>query len=54
MFCTWQLPENAASSRACAPQGNQLLLVQRLMRGGSLQQALQQAGTREALRWRAG
>lgn len=33
------------------PQGNLLLLVQRLMQGGSLQMALQQPGKRDALRW---
>ncbi|PRW45625.1 hypothetical protein C2E21_6054 [Chlorella sorokiniana] len=37
-----------------AMSGNMLLLVQRLMHGGSLQQALQQPGKREALRWEAG
>lgn len=46
----------AAASQSCALpdlvlQGNLLLLVQRLMHGGSLQLALQQAGKREALRW---
>lgn len=48
----------AAASESCALpdvvlQGNLLLLVQRLMHGGSLQLALQQAGKREALRWGA-
>ena len=48
-------PASLGATRA-APrllQGQLMLLVQHLMRGGSLQAALQDAGQREALRWSA-
>lgn len=47
-------PAKAKAASVRLVQGRMVMLAMKLMRGGTLRAALQQADKREALRWRAG